>query len=189
MGTGYACPVCDEQQADAVHLANHLAITASLGRQDHLQWLEEYAPDWADCGPEELGEQVVEYALEVETPEFEGSAGGHSHGHSQGRPSFENELARQTSQPGRGGAAMSGDTGRILEEAREMTAQMYEDEEGNEDEEASDSESGSGDDDSESGSGDDDSESGSGDDDGESDGAAEDERTDDSETTTGEENR
>ncbi|WP_276255359.1 DUF5810 domain-containing protein [Halomontanus rarus] len=177
MGTGYACPVCDEQQADAVHLANHLAITASLGRQDHLQWLEEYAPDWADCGPEELGEQVVEYALEVETPEFEGSAGGHSHGHSQGRPSFENELARQTSQPGRGGAAMSGDTGRILEEAREMTAQMYgngngdEGEGGDEDEEASDSESGSGDDD------------------GESDGAAEDERTDDSEPTTGEENR
>ncbi|MCU4743933.1 DUF5810 domain-containing protein [Natronoglomus mannanivorans] len=136
---GYACPVCDEQQADAVHLANHLAITASIGRQDHLEWLEEYAPDWADCGPEELGEQVVEYALEVETPEFASesaeSAGGHGHGHghehSHGKPSFENELARQTSQPGRG-AAMSGDTGRILEEAREMTAQMYEDEEGSE---------------------------------------------------------
>jgi len=36
---GYTCPVCDVEEADAVHLANHLAITASLGRENHREWL------------------------------------------------------------------------------------------------------------------------------------------------------
>ncbi|WP_254766481.1 DUF5810 domain-containing protein [Salinilacihabitans rarus] len=116
---GYACPVCDAEQADAVHLANHLAITASLGREDHLAWLDEHAPDWADAGPAELAAVVRERAPEVETPEFE-SAGGDA-------PTFEDELARQSRGPGRGAATVDAETERVLEEARELTRRMYED--------------------------------------------------------------
>ncbi|RQH01259.1 DUF5810 domain-containing protein [Natrarchaeobius oligotrophus] len=118
---GYACPVCDAEQHDAVHLANHLAVTASIGRQDHREWLAEYAPNWERCGPEELGEIVSEYAREIETPEFEGT----SHGHDAGRPAgFEDALAAQSRRPGRG--AVSDDAAGVLEEARELTRQMQE---------------------------------------------------------------
>ncbi|WP_247003045.1 DUF5810 domain-containing protein [Halosolutus gelatinilyticus] len=111
---GYACPVCDAEQADAEHLANHLAVTASLGREDHEAWLEEHAPDWPDRTPEELGEIVSQYAPEVDTPEFDSS-----HGHS---PTLEDELARQSRRPGRG--EMTSETERVLEEARELTRRM-----------------------------------------------------------------
>lgn len=122
---GYACPVCESTQADAEHLANHLAITASLGRADHREWLAEYAPDWADCGPEELGETVSEYALEVET---EGATGAHDHAdHAPARrPDVEVEtaLARQSRGPGRG--SLTGEAERALEEARELTRRRRE---------------------------------------------------------------
>lgn len=124
---GYACPVCGAEQADAKHLANHLALTSSLGREDHREWLEEYAPDWADCGPEELGEIVSQHAPEIDTPEFEDGPQGqghdhaHGHDHDPGRP-FEDELARQARQPGRG--SMTADAKGVLEEARELTRQM-----------------------------------------------------------------
>lgn len=119
---GYACPVCEAEQADAVHLANHLAVTASLGRTDHLEWLTEYAPDWADRGPEELGEVVAEHAPEIEGPEFD------DHGHARDRPdSLEEGLARQSRQPGRG--SLTAEAESVLEEARELTRQMHEDEE------------------------------------------------------------
>ncbi|MFC4542498.1 DUF5810 domain-containing protein [Halosolutus amylolyticus] len=111
---GYACPVCDAEQADAEHLANHLAVTAALGRADHRDWLEEHAPDWADRGPEDLGTIVSEYAPEIETPEFES---GHGH-----EPTFEDELARQSRGPGRG--ALTSEAEGVLEEARELTRQM-----------------------------------------------------------------
>ncbi len=119
---GYACPVCGAAQADGVHLANHLGVTAALGREDHLEWLAEYAPDWADCNPEELAARVVEYAPEVETPEFEDAGPADA-------PSFEAELARQTGLPGRGELSTSqstAETERVLEEARELTRQRYE---------------------------------------------------------------
>ena len=128
---GYACPVCDSTQADAEHLANHLAITASLGREDHREWLAEYAPDWADCGPEELGEVVSEYALEVET---EGATGETGHAPA-GRPDVEVEtaLARQSQAPGRG--SLTEEAERALEEARELTKQRREGGEGSEESE------------------------------------------------------
>ncbi|WP_339105589.1 DUF5810 domain-containing protein [Haloterrigena salinisoli] len=124
---GYACPVCDAEQADAEHLANHLAITASLGREEHREWLEEHAPDWGDRSPEELGEVVSQYAPEIETPEFESA----SHGHDHGRPGgLEEGLARQSRQPGRGGppgrGGMSSEAESALREARELTQQMRE---------------------------------------------------------------
>ncbi|SDC32130.1 DUF5810 domain-containing protein [Natrinema hispanicum] len=114
---GYACPVCDAEEADAVHLANHLAITASLGREDHRAWLAEYAPDWSDCTPDELGERISPHVQEIDTPEFE--AGGHE----PGRPdSLEEGIARQSRQPGRG--SMTAETQRVLEEAAELTREM-----------------------------------------------------------------
>ena len=128
---GYACPVCDTEEADAVHLANHLAITASLGRDDHRAWLEEHAPDWSDCTPEELGGRISPHAQETDTPEFE--AGGHDHGHDPGRPdSLEDGIARQSRQPGRG--SMTAETERVLEEAAELTREMQTDAESDTDE-------------------------------------------------------
>lgn len=118
---GYACPVCDAEQADDVHLANHLAVTASLGRDDHLEWLETHAPDWADCNPEELAEKVREYAPEIDVPEFEEGAGG---------ATFEDELAMQARGAGRGDLttpATDPETEQILEEAHELTRRMHED--------------------------------------------------------------
>ncbi|ELY54278.1 DUF5810 domain-containing protein [Natronolimnohabitans innermongolicus] len=124
---GYACPVCDAEQADAEHLANHLAITASLGREGHEEWLAEHAPDWSECNPAELGEIVAQYAPEIETPEFEGSGHDHGHGHDHepGRPGgLEDGLARQSRQPGRGSMTAEAET--VLREARELTRQMQE---------------------------------------------------------------
>jgi hypothetical protein len=118
---GYACPVCDVEEADAVHLANHLAITASLGREEHREWLEEHAPDWGDRSPEELGEIVAPHAAEIDTPDFEAS--GHDHGHEPGRPgSLEEGIARQSSQPGRG--SMTAEAKDVLQEAAELTREM-----------------------------------------------------------------
>ncbi len=98
---GYACPVCAAEQADAKHLANHLAITASLGREEHREWLEEHAPNWGDCGPDELGELVSQHAEEIETSAFDDTE--HNHGHDPGRPGgLEDGIARQSRQPGRG---------------------------------------------------------------------------------------
>lgn len=116
---GYACPVCDTEEADAVHLANHLAITASLGRENHREWLEEHAPDWGDCTPEELGERVSPHAREIDTPEFDGTG----HDHDPGRPdSLEQGIARQSSQPGRG--SMTTEAENVLQEAAELTREM-----------------------------------------------------------------
>ncbi|MHC3439170.1 DUF5810 domain-containing protein [Natrialbaceae archaeon A-gly3] len=120
----YACPVCDTEQADGVHLANHLAVTASLGREDHLEFLETHVPGWADCTPEELAAKVREYAPEIDVPEFDESEGG---------ATFEDELARQTSGAGRGdltGGPTTEETERVLEEARELTRRMHEEGDG-----------------------------------------------------------
>lgn len=115
---GYACPVCGAEQADGVHLANHLAVTASLGRTDHEGWLETHAPDWADRGPEALADEIVEYAPEVETPAFD-EEGSHEHGRP---PNLEAELASQTRGPGRG--TLTEEASAVLDEARELTRQM-----------------------------------------------------------------
>lgn len=123
---GYACPVCETPQADGEHLANHLAITAILGRMDHEEWLDEHAPNWEGSTPEELAAQVVEAVPETEFPQvFEDTTDqhhGHSHGESGGEMPFEQELARQTASPGRG--TLTDETRDVMAEAREMTRQM-----------------------------------------------------------------
>ncbi len=113
---GYACPICGAEQVDGVHLANHLAVTASLDRRDHVEWLDEHAPDWNECGPAELAERVVEYAPEVETPEFETESG------SNPGVGFEDHIAAGSRQSGRGGPVeRSDEVEAVLEEARELT--------------------------------------------------------------------
>jgi len=126
---GYACPVCETPQADAEHLANHLAFTAMLGRDDHEAWLDDHAPGWDGDDPETLGERVVEYADEAEYHEVFEESGTHDHG----RGSFEDELERQVGGRGAGGRGtagrgdLSGDARDILAEAREMTERMHDD--------------------------------------------------------------
>jgi hypothetical protein len=60
MTTGYACPVCGDPQADAGHLANHLAFTAMLRADGHAAWLDEHVPDWADRGEADLADALRE---------------------------------------------------------------------------------------------------------------------------------
>ncbi|WP_256391843.1 DUF5810 domain-containing protein [Natronoarchaeum rubrum] len=134
---GYACPVCEAPQADGEHLANHLAFTAMLGREDHEAWLDEHAPGWAESNPDDLAEVVVDSVPETEFPQiFDDTThdhdgtdhGAHDHQHGaapEGTP-FEQELAHQTRGPGRGD--LSAQAQDVMAEAREMTEQMLDDE-------------------------------------------------------------
>jgi hypothetical protein len=70
---GYACPVCDDPQADATHLANHLAFTALTGGDDHEAWLDEHVPAWGQHGETELAAEVVDHADEREFPQVDAS--------------------------------------------------------------------------------------------------------------------
>ncbi|MEF8876250.1 MAG: DUF5810 domain-containing protein [Haloarculaceae archaeon] len=74
---GYECPVCETPQADARHLANHMAFTAVIGDAEHEAWLDEHAPGWAEAGEAELAPRIAEHAPEAEFPQvFEDTAGG-----------------------------------------------------------------------------------------------------------------
>ncbi len=77
---GYACPVCGDPQADAEHLANHLAITAIARGGDHEGWLDEQVPDWSDRGEAALAEAVVPHAAEADYPQVFEDTTGHDHG-------------------------------------------------------------------------------------------------------------
>jgi len=132
---GYACPVCSTPQADAEHLANHLAFTAMLGREDHESWLDEHAPGWDEDDPETLGDRVAEHAAETEYEEvFEDT----THDHGTELP-FEERLERRvgggrgrrrSTDAGRGN--LTGDAAGILSEAREMTERMLDEGDGDE---------------------------------------------------------
>lgn len=147
---GYSCPVCDDPQADARHLANHLAFTAILGDETHEAWLDEHASGWADDGELALAERVVEHADQRAYPQlFEDTTGrsddaierdgersgklfeeeGHA-GHDQ---LGHDHRPRNSSGHGRGvpheQADVSPDpeTEAVLEEARELTREMLTD--------------------------------------------------------------
>ncbi|WP_137283972.1 DUF5810 domain-containing protein [Halorussus salinisoli] len=151
---GYACPVCETPQSDAEHLANHLAFTAMLGDDDHEAWLDDHAPGWQEQGEDELAARVEEYAKEVGFPQVFEDTTGHDHSHGdepRGGDLFEDEIERANTQgrgsmasdaDGRGGAgagALGGEAQEILQEAQEMTEEMLDDEE-SDDETTGDSE-------------------------------------------------
>ena len=151
---GYACPVCDDPQVDARHLANHLAFTAILGDDEHEAWLDEHAPDWADEWEQELADRVSEFAEEDEYPQvfedttggrpgrdggrsgelFESEGHGHDHaGHDHAGHGHKQELPPQADME------MDEDTQAVLEEARELTKEMLAESEAEEaDDEADD---------------------------------------------------
>ena len=128
---GYACPVCEEPQADAGHLANHLAFTALTGGDDHEAWLDDHVPDWGQSGESELAEAVAGVAEETEFP-FDDRAGadhgGHEHAHDHG---VDTQQARA-----RGTGQLDDEAAEILSEAREMTESMREGEASDDDTDA-----------------------------------------------------
>ncbi|EMA36605.1 DUF5810 domain-containing protein [Halococcus hamelinensis] len=120
---GYACPVCETPQADAHHLANHLAFTALLGDDDHEAWLDEHTPGWDEAGEDELAERVVEAAKEVEFPQvFEDTTDDDHHDHDEPRPGelFDDEPPMAGSR-GPGGGDLDAETAEALRKARELT--------------------------------------------------------------------
>ncbi len=138
---GYACPVCDDPQADAGHLANHLAFTAIARGGDHEAWLDERVPDWADYDEDALAAEVAPLAEEREFPQlFEDTAGGldetHDHGgqghdHSHGQRDYDASPTHPAAvDPGRFGDGednLDDEARDIIETAREMTEQRRED--------------------------------------------------------------
>lgn len=127
---GYACPVCETPQADARHLANHLAFTALLGDDDHEAWLDDHAPDWADAGEDDLADRVTAHAESVEFPQVFEDTTGHDHrDHDSDDPrpgelfeegNAEEKLSRTRGPGTRGGGGLDAETAAAIEEAREM---------------------------------------------------------------------
>lgn len=132
---GYACPVCEERQIDAEHLANHLAFTAILRGGDHETWLDQHAPDWDEMGPDALATEVTEHAEPVEVEGYEAGEGEEiAHGAAdQHYPGEERAgdvggtrgaMRGQSSRVGQD--RLSPEDRAVLEEARELTRQMLE---------------------------------------------------------------
>jgi hypothetical protein len=126
---GYACPVCETPHPDGEHLANHLAFTALLGREDHEAWLAEHAPDWESMDPGELAAVVTDAVPETEFPQvFDDTTDGHDHDHGQSfDPDDQGEapgaaFARQPAT--RGDGSLDEEAAEVVEEARRMTEQM-----------------------------------------------------------------
>ena len=122
---GFSCPVCDDPQADGVHLANHLAITALTRGGDHEAWLDDHVPEWETLSEDELADQVREMAEDADYPRvFEDTTTEHEHadGHSHG------EMTGQETADLPPGADMVAespgeDTDDIIREAMELTRQ------------------------------------------------------------------
>ncbi|MFW6436820.1 MAG: DUF5810 domain-containing protein [Halococcoides sp.] len=56
----YECPVCGDRQVDRRHLADHLAITASIEAADHERWLDAHASEWPDLDTDQLADRIAE---------------------------------------------------------------------------------------------------------------------------------
>ncbi|WP_280588259.1 DUF5810 domain-containing protein [Halorubrum sp. Boch-26] len=140
---GYACPVCETPQRDGEHLAHHLAFTAMLHGDDHEAWLDEHVPDWSDRDPDGLAAEVTPHAEAAEYHEvFEDTVdrerpdvdlGDHDHaGRAQGGHDHGGPAGRGAPEPpgARGGVDESGttdpETEAALREARELTREMFE---------------------------------------------------------------
>ncbi|CAI48289.1 uncharacterized protein NP_0396A [Natronomonas pharaonis DSM 2160] len=146
---GYVCPVCSDPQADASHLANHLAFTAMLGDDDHEAWLDDNVPNWSSMGESELASVIEDGAESAAFPQvFEDTAGAlgeneepaeersgalfddeHDHGHSHGHDhDHDHDSASPTPTVDTSGQ-LDAEAAEILEEAREMTKELLDDDE------------------------------------------------------------
>ncbi|WP_128223866.1 DUF5810 domain-containing protein [Halobacteriaceae archaeon SHR40] len=131
---GFSCPVCDDPQADGVHLANHLAITALTRGGDHEAWLDEHVPEWANLSEEELAEQVQEMAEDADYPQvFEDTTTGHEHTNHDhaGEHGHGDATEYGTADLPQGGDMLADDldggTEDVIREAMEMTRQRTSD--------------------------------------------------------------
>jgi hypothetical protein len=113
---GYACPVCDHPQADARHLANHLAFTALARGGDHEAWLDDRVPEWESLDESALGDRVVDHAAETEFPQvFEDTT-----------PDRESDPRLDAARSRAAEGAFEDDAADVLEEARELTRKRRE---------------------------------------------------------------
>ena len=115
---GYACPVCSDPQADATHLANHLAFTALTGGDDHEAWLDAHVGEWSQLGETELAELVVEEAEQTEFPQVFDESGVESDGHDH--PAMD-DIDSHTD------PELSDEDAAVLSEARDLTKEMLAD--------------------------------------------------------------
>ncbi|MXR51328.1 hypothetical protein GRX03_06875 [Halovenus sp. WSH3] len=124
---GYSCPICGDPQADGVHLANHLAITAMARGGEHEEFLDETVPGWQELGEEELAAELTDAAEETEYPQvFEDTTGpDHEHDHDHGTDPAHvggtdpaGSIPFETDMPD---DPADGETEDIVEEAMEMT--------------------------------------------------------------------
>lgn len=131
---GYACPVCDDPQADAVHLANHVAFTALARGGDHEDWLDDRVPEWGQLGDEALAGRLVEHADEREYPQVfedttdDGAEGSHDHGTGGTAPDAIPDSTLEAARDQATGEG-DGDAEDILAEARELTRKRHTDSE------------------------------------------------------------
>jgi hypothetical protein len=122
---GYECPVCAIPQADAGHLANHLAITAIARGGEHETWLDDHVPEWGDLDEEALAAQVTDFAGEADFPQVFEDTTGESTGGS--RPSGGLDEAAMADL--QAAADDDVDVDAIVERARELTDERREDSE------------------------------------------------------------
>jgi len=121
---GFSCPVCEDPQADGVHLANHLAITAMTRGGDHEAFLDEEVPNWQELGEEGLAERLRAVAEETEYPQvFEDTTGSHDHEHGGKSPT--DSVPYETDLPD---GLSDEESGEIMEEAMELTRKRRESE-------------------------------------------------------------
>jgi hypothetical protein len=136
----YRCPVCDVLQPDGEHLANHLAITAILDRDDHASWLAEHAPDYGDMGPTELAETVTPHVDPVDLEDESAMPNELPAGDEM--ESFDGAIrgqdGRERADPRDAGTGRDAETRAVLEEARELTAAMVGEADGDADGETND---------------------------------------------------
>ena len=130
---GYACPVCEDPQADAGHLANHLAFTAITSGGDHETWLDEHVPGWGQLGESELADRVANDADATEFPQVfqasgladgrdqgdHGARGHEHHDHGPTERGVETSVARA-----RGSGSIDDEARAILDEARALSEEM-----------------------------------------------------------------
>lgn len=122
----YPCPVCAEPQADAEHLANHLAFTAMLSDDGHEGWLDEHTPGWEAEDESGLADRLRDSVETVDHPIDDVEThdhSGHDHDESDGHdPRVASDTAR--SGVNRGPAALDSEAQEIVAEARALTREM-----------------------------------------------------------------